>query len=596
MSAPQDSIEAAFTAISSNNYGRAEAVLSAINDDVDRRSLRSLHLYAQVVEAQGRSAPVDSLLELARQVPADNVEEAHFLGEMASLLFQRKPGPARKLDKVVEYLDQALQLGSHPNDEMLLNNLCRACHELADYEKLVGYAEQLLAYPDSRTRAGLAGAQGSLRLQDSEKGAAFLDGVLENADQVDDAQLPWFIELLILFRRDEDAQSVIDKLTDRQHDPLALAWFQAQVRFVQHRFDDALQLLTEDLRHFYAKNPGTWSKILFMRGRCLDEAGDYTAAFSTFDAMNREVRSRFRITAPPGPRFNYGDFDYRALPQYAANDGMPYSPTFLIGFPRSGTTLLEVMLDSRDDVLTFSETQNVASARRLLHDWGMAYPGDVAGLSEHQVGELRTAYFEHNSDRVPEDRDFGAVIDKLPLNILHVPFILTLFPQAKFLLSLRHPLDAALSCFQQNFEMSVEMAHFTKLDDALARYDQVMALFDTFCTELDFPVLAVRYEELVTDVERVMTSVSDFLGLELNHSHMDFQRTVANKPVLTPSNTQVSREIYLSSTGRWRNYADQLLPHSSLVEAWINRYESHAMPGEQTRSDQGTQTSIQVTK
>jgi hypothetical protein len=66
--------------------------------------------------------------------------------------------------------------------------------------------------------------------------------------------------------------------------------------------------------------------------------------------------------------------------------------------------------------------------------------------------------------------------------------------------------------------------------------------------------------------------------------------------VLTPSNTQVSREIYLSSTGRWRNYADQLLPHSSLVEAWINRYESHAMPGEQTRSDQGTQTSIQVTK
>lgn len=582
MSAREDSIDAAIAAITEKKYARAEAVLAALNDDPDRRSLRSLHLYAQVLEAQGRSAPVDSLMELARQVPANKIEEAYFFGEMASLLFRRAPGAARDLGKVAEYLDHALQLDSHPNNEMLLNNLCRAHFELGDYRKLVGYAELLLDFPDSRTRARLAVAHASLRLQEFDKAAAFLDGVLENIGQVDDSQLPWLIELLVLCRRAGDAQAVIDGLAERHYDGNVRNWFQAQVWFAQHRFDDTLALLSDEFCRSEVHDPGTRSKAFFMRGRCLDESGEYSSAYRAFDAMNREVRSRYRITAPPGPRYDYGGFDYASLPKHAADEAMPYTPTFLVGFPRSGTTLLETLLDSRDDVLTLSETRNLANARSLLRDWGLTYPQDLGALSAPQVREMRSAYFEHNSALIPAAGNPAAVIDKLPLNILHIPLILALFPQARFLLSLRHPLDAALSCFQQNFEMTAEMAHFTRLEDALARYANVMDQFDVFCAELEFAVLAIRYEELVADVERVMTSIEGFLGLEPGDTYGDFQQVGKHKPVLTPSGTQVSRDVYETSVGRWRNYADQVLPHASLVEAWTRRYESRDMPAEET--------------
>jgi tetratricopeptide (TPR) repeat protein len=580
MSAPEDSIDAAIAAISSNNYGRAEAVLSAINDDDERRILRSLHLYAQVLEAQGRDAPLDTLTELARRSARDKTEEAFFYGEMATLMFQRKRERGRRLDKAAEFLEHAIALGSHPNEEMLLNNLCRAYYEIGNHEKLVECAGKLLEHPDSRTRAGLAGAHGSLRLQAYDTGARFLDGVLEHVDRVDPAEVPWFVELLLLYRRTEEAQDVVDGLEDGRLQPVKLDWLQAQIWFARHRFEATLSLLTEEFCRSDAHDSAARSRAFFMRGRCLDEAGDYAGAHAAFEAMNGEVRQRYRITAPPGPRFAYEDFDYGSLPLHTPSGALPYSPVFLIGFPRSGTTLLEALLDSRDDILTLSETRNLASARSYLREWNMAYPGDLGSLSPAQLDELRAVYFVHNSHLVPEGSQFATVIDKLPLNILHVPLIRTMFPHSKFLLSLRHPLDVALSCFQQNFEMTVEMAHFTRLEDALRRYDQVMSQFAVFCDRLDLPVLAVRYEELVADLASVMQTVDDFLGLDSGHRYEDFYAVRRRKPVLTPSNSQVSRELYESSSQRWRNYADQLLPHAALVESWIDRYESQAMPGE----------------
>jgi len=309
-----------------------------------------------------------------------------------------------------------------------------------------------------------------------------------------------------------------------------------------------------------------------MRGRCLDERENYAEAFDAFRATNDMMRRVHGISGTPDPGPSYVDFDYTALPKYPEPESIPFVPTFMIGFPRSGTTLLETVLDTQDDILTLSETEGISKAIALFRSWGMTYPQDICRLSEDQVQLLRSTYFDHNNHLYSSDKPYPLVIDKLPLYILHIPLILTLFPGAKFLMSLRNPLDVCVSCFQQIFAINRQMAHFTDLEDTFKRYATVMGQFENFRSNLEFPLLIVRYEDLVAKFDAVMIEVFDFLGLRPSDTYKNFHVLGNRKPVLTPSNTQVNREVYKSSCDRWRNYADELEEHIPLVEDFVVRY------------------------
>jgi hypothetical protein len=379
-------------------------------------------------------------------------------------------------------------------------------------------------------------------------------------------------ELLIFFRRFTDAQDVIDRLRGERHQGTTLDRFQAQVWVAEHRIDDVLKLLTNAFCVSDSHDIKTRTKMLFMRGRCLDETGEYSAAFATFRKTNELTRRLHGISSAPEISANYDEFEYDDLPLYQTPDSMPYVPTFMIGFPRSGTTLLESVLDTQDYIHTLSETQGIQKAISLLRSWGMRYPQDLGSLTVNQVRDLRSIYFDHNKHLDPQNMRYSLVVDKLPLNILHVPLILALFPSAKFLLSLRHPFDVCLSCFQQNFEITPEMAHFTDLEDTFKRYATVMNQFEKFRSSLKFPLLIVRYEEMVADFDKAVMDVFEFLGHEPGIEYKDFHRPNNRKPVLTPSNLQVTREIYESSCERWRNYASELEEYAPLVEDLVARY------------------------
>ena len=572
MAAQENSIDDAVAAVAIKDYERAESILLQLNGDSATRSLRGLFTYAQIVEVQGRPAPVEQLMVLASEVDTNKAEEAYFLGEMASLLFLRKTRSFQDLEKVTEYLKRSLELGFHPDAAALLNNICRAYFELGDYKSLSRYAEQLYAFPDYRIRAALLLAHSCLRLHDGDRGNAYLDDVLDSADNIEDADLSWMFELLIFYGRFTDAQEVIDRLGGGQHQGNTLDNFQAQVWFAEHRIDDALKILTDAFCESDAHDIKTRTKLLFMRGRCLDETGNYSAAFAVFQQTNELTRRLHDISGSPDISANYEEFEYDDLPLYQEPESTPYVPTFMIGFPRSGTTLLESVLDTQDEILTLSETQGIQKSISLLRTWGMSYPQDLCILTANQVRDLRSIYFDHNKHLDPQNMRYSLVVDKLPLNILHVPLILVLFPSAKFLLSLRHPLDVCLSCFQQNFEISNEMSYFTDLGDTFRRYAGVMNQFEKFRASLNFPLLEVRYEEMVADFDTVVMEVFEFLEHEAGKEYTDFHRLKNRKPVLTPSNLQVTREVYQSSCERWRNYASELEEYAPLVEELVRRY------------------------
>jgi tetratricopeptide (TPR) repeat protein len=246
------------------------------------------------------------------------------------------------------------------------------------------------------------------------------------------------------------------------------------------------------------------------------------------------------------------------------------TPVFLVGFPRSGTTLLEVALDSHPQLMTMEEKPFVVDMERL----------DLMGLDEIRLSnldntraeELRRQYFEMANQYVPERGD-ATLVDKLPLRIADAPVIWRMFPEAKFILALRHPADAVLSCFMQSFQPNVAMAHFNTLEDTAKLYDRIMSLWQRYAELLPLRFHIVRYEDSVADFEGQIRKLLEFLEIPWDDTILEYRsRARRMTRINTPSYHQVTEPIYDRARYRWERYRDQLAPVMDLLKPWIETW------------------------
>lgn len=241
------------------------------------------------------------------------------------------------------------------------------------------------------------------------------------------------------------------------------------------------------------------------------------------------------------------------------------SPVFLVGFPRSGTTLLEQVLSSHSQLVCIEEREHLAlAAQQAALD-----QSTLAALSDADIESIRAEYWS----RVRAETQIGdrIVVDKLPLNIIFLPLIRRVFPDAKILFALRDPRDAVLSCFQQRFGMNAAMVQFLELISAAAYYDKVMGL-GLLCRErLGLSVLEVRYEDVVADLESVARSVTSFLGLPFEAAMLSPSETALKRNINTPSVRQVVEPIYTRSVARWKRYEAELAPVLPGLSDWAER-------------------------
>jgi Flp pilus assembly protein TadD len=241
------------------------------------------------------------------------------------------------------------------------------------------------------------------------------------------------------------------------------------------------------------------------------------------------------------------------------------APVFLVGFPRSGTTLLEQVLSAHSRLVCIEEREHFAlSAQAVAAD-----PDKLPALSHDEVKAIRAEYWRRvNSETKVAGR---IVVDKLPLNIIFLPLIRRVFPEAKIIFALRDPRDVVLSCYQQRFGMNAAMVQFLDLQTAASYYDRVMRL-GLLCRErLGLDVHEVRYEHVVSDLEFVARSVTDFLGLEFEPSMLAFREAAVKRNINTPSGRQVVEPIYNRSVARWKRYETQLAPVLPTLNAWAQR-------------------------
>jgi hypothetical protein len=226
-------------------------------------------------------------------------------------------------------------------------------------------------------------------------------------------------------------------------------------------------------------------------------------------------------------------------------------PVFVVGMPRSGTTLVEQICASHSRVFGAGELGDIIRLDGILNR------PDVACSTEKLHETAQRLAKEHIIKLYGQAKGALRVVDKMPDNILLVGLIARLFPRARIIWCSRDNRDIALSCYFQMF--APEAQHFSyDLADCGHRARLVGRLARHWMTLLPSRMIEVNYEALVDDLEGQSRRLIEFLGLDWESACMDFHRT--ERPVVTVSYWQVRQPLYQSSMGRWRNYEKHLGP------------------------------------
>lgn len=309
-----------------------------------------------------------------------------------------------------------------------------------------------------------------------------------------------------------------------------------------------------------------------------DRLGYYDAAFSEFSKGNEmalsSIRARNTSKQALAQQMDAVERWLRAgaaCPADGEGEDLGDDLCFLIGFPRSGTTLLDVMLDGHENVLAIEEKPTIERIAFKLDQMPGHYPFGMQNIAASARAELRSAYREQIAQH--RTSSHRLVIDKMPIRTIHAAFVHRLFPNARFLFSERHPCDVVLSNFMQQYAINEAMIHFTKLDSTVALYDRIMQLW--LLTRQTMPSMRVhnvRYETLLENTEQTLRGTCEFLGLPWQSGIENHQNTLAQRSQInTNSYHQVAQPVYQRSKYRWLNYRTPLQPYMNTLQQHIDR-------------------------
>ena len=250
--------------------------------------------------------------------------------------------------------------------------------------------------------------------------------------------------------------------------------------------------------------------------------------------------------------------------------GAAASHVFLLGFPRSGTTLLEQVLAAHPRVSTLEEAPTLATAYQAFLS-GADACAEVMLLGAEEAAAWADHYWNEVRGR-GVDVAGRLFVDKQPAGTLYLPIIARLFPRARILFALRDPRDVVLSCFRQAFQINAMTYAFTDLAETAACYDACMTLAEQARARLPLAWRDVRHEALVEDFDAELGRILDFLGLEPDPAMIDFARSANARTIRTPSATQVRAGLNRRGLGRWGHYRRELAPVLSVLAPWVERF------------------------
>jgi tetratricopeptide (TPR) repeat protein len=311
---------------------------------------------------------------------------------------------------------------------------------------------------------------------------------------------------------------------------------------------------------------------LTLLGDAYDRLGQYDDAFGAYVAANACFARMYDRSALQSAT-ERADAMARALAAMdaeqwlttpLAGDSPAAHHVFLLGYPRSGTTLVEQSLASLPDVVTLEESATLLEADDLLNGAGMVR---LATLPDDEVDRLRASYWQEVAAR-GIDVAGKTFVDMDPSKSAGLAVIARLFPDAKILIMQRDPRDTVWSCFRRAFVYNALTIEFTSLERAARHYDATMRLIDACAEKLPMACHRVAYEDLVDDFDATTRAICAFIGIPWSPAMRDFQETARAGRVRTASAAQV-RQALFDGSGQWRPYAYKLERVAHLLTPWI---------------------------
>ncbi|MEK9660492.1 MAG: sulfotransferase [Alphaproteobacteria bacterium] len=305
--------------------------------------------------------------------------------------------------------------------------------------------------------------------------------------------------------------------------------------------------------------------------QALDRLGDHRDAFRHFATANdlaaRDIPDFDEKQRIPGRIAAVRDAGFAAAPAAENSDSRP-SPVFLVGFPRSGTTLAEQILGAHGAFATSDEAPLIDRTLRQLDANGSDPARGLGPLTQAELAGLRRTYWQQAELTVPDLVDGRLLLDKLPWNLIELPFIARLFPDARVIVALRDPRDACLSAFMQYFRLNPATIHLLTLDDTVAIYEAIMGLWAGWRTACPLAAHELRYEALVDDFDTTVGDLLAFLDQPWRDAVRTFPERASGRIVSTPSRDAVTAPVNRSAVGRWRSYEPELVPYLDRLEVY----------------------------
>ena len=451
----------------------------------------------------------------------------------ALLMMGRMHGVRYEYDEAIDWFHKAVEVS--PKNQQVLVTIEAGRMARDFYDPTLAESFFQIALEESGTVAAkLALAEHSLRLRKREVAANLVDEILKSAPM----------------------------------DPLAsLLWCRLHEESFGECVDRLKRLLTTRSDELRLKAGYQYAKML-------DQAGDYDTAMRALAEAKaglaqarqpliehrRRIRARFKELAA-GFTAHKRD-DWRAFSsQYDA----PRKLALLGGHPRSGTTLLEQVLDSHPDIISAEETENfnIFAYSPLLR----AHPRQTGILevmdacSLESLKNARAAYFRAMEMCLEQPVGSRLLVDKNPSLTPLSPALFRLFPEMRFIAMIRDPRDVVLSCYMQPFfPVDAVSGNFLTLEDTAAEVGEFMAVWANLANRFEGNVCEVRYEEMVENVEKTARNVLGFLGMEWNEAVLRFDEHARGKIVRSPTADAVTEKVYTSAKARWKYYEKHLEP------------------------------------
>ena len=547
--------------------------LSSVTDQT--ASSRSRQQWRADVDTALQTQGLEVAARLAEQALADGIEEASLLNLAASTRFQEQ-----RYDEALRLLQRANALA--PNDPNVLNSLgvCLKAtgetgHALQAFEAAISIDPVMAQAHFNRgtvlddrgdLRAARSGYEQALALDpdylDARAALAWIDAQTGDAPSAKSNGVS-----VLASAPDNILACMAVSSADLQQGNLAAA----AARLTPLSQDPGLSPVNRSIV------VGMIADIYDATNRPAEAFAIYGASNTLLRTLHPEFEAAGRETAIDRVRRLTSWFEraeraeWHTAPEAdTAAGGGPAAHIFLVGFPRSGTTLLENVLAAHPKVVSLEEKPLLDEAEAAYLTSNEALKR-LAQIGPDEAHHYRDAYWSavRSFGVEPSGRVF---IDKMPLASVQLPIIAKLFPEARILFAIRDPRDVVLSCFRRRFAMNASMYELLTLEGAAAYYDAVMRLSELYRGILPLPQQVVRYESLVDNFEGTARAAFEFLGLEWDPSVADFAEKARTRGINTPSAAQVVRGLNREGQGTWRRYRDQMAPILPLLEPWAERF------------------------